>query len=113
MKQIDVAEAYRADGVAVIGAREREKFWPTASAAAAGIFVGELERDFHCGGAVVGEKNLRELRLARQAGRIDRAQEFFRQQRGWFIGEAERGRVGNFPKLTADGGVDFGMPMAV
>ncbi len=39
--------------------------------------------------------------------------EFGGQQRGGFVGQAQGGGVGDFPKLPADGGVDRGMAMAV
>src|SRR5439155_995934 len=60
MKQIDVTQTDRAHGVAVIGAVEREKLWLFAATRTAGGFVGELERDFHRGRTIVGEKDFGE-----------------------------------------------------
>src|SRR5690606_24650928 len=56
VKQINVPERNRADGVAVICAFERKEFWSWLSAArATSEFVGELERYFERGRTIVTE----------------------------------------------------------
>ena len=132
MKQFDVTEANRTDRVAVIRARERQKSWLLAPTSSAGEFIGELERHFHRGGAVVAEENFREgKRGKRRRGdrilapfppfsrcrengfRICDSNQFRRQQAGGFICQSQRRGVSDFPQLPLDGGVDFGMIMPV
>ena len=57
VKQIDVAKGYSAHRVAVVSALQGEELWLLAAARAARKFVGELERDLHRGGAVVGKED--------------------------------------------------------
>ena len=49
----------------------------------------------------------------RYFGGVCRGDELFGQQRGGFVGEAERGAVGDFAQLALDGGVEPGMVVPV
>ena len=61
MEEIDLAEADRADRVAMIGAGEGEEAWfGLRSACASSELVAELEGDFERGGAVVAVENFGE-----------------------------------------------------
>ena len=137
VKQINVAERDRADGVAVIRAFEGKKFWLAASSRtlsaaprAPGEFVGELERDFQRRRAVVARKKpspIYDLRFRiyapvwlpnRKSQIVNRKfiggfDQFFGQQRRRFIRQAQRRSCGRFFQLPLDGRVDFRMLMAV
>jgi hypothetical protein len=113
VKKVNVSEAGGAESVAMIRALQGKKRGGFGMTGAAGINVGELEGDFHGGGTVVREEYLFEPRSLRHWKGVGGNDQFFREQRGRFIGETEGGGVGDFSELFSDGGVYFGMVMAV
>ena len=109
MKQIDVAEADRADSVAMIRALQGKKLRTLQPARTSCELVGELERDLHCGGTVVGEEHLVQTRSAGCRARsfandgrllvrgflIGKLDELFGKQSRRLIRDPERRTVGD------------------
>ena len=119
VKQINVAEADRPDGVAVIGGVQAEKR-AGGGCARRGARIGRpvsaplpsrSSRRRKRTRAPIGAGRGAAGRKARGAG--GGLDELLREPGGGFAGQAEGGGVGDFLELAAQGGVDFGMGVAV
>ena len=102
VEEIDVADAHRADGVAVIAPGEAEEgcFFGSRIRLLSPVLEGDLEGDFHGAGAGVRVEHVAE------PGRGD-FHEFFGQPDRGYVGKTEERAVGDLVQLPAYGGVDF------
>ena len=108
MKQLDVADAHRADRIAVIGQLEMEKgvFGPGFRMALLPVLHRHLQRDFHRRRAIVRIKHTRQPFGAMP-------NEFTRQLYRRRIGKTEQRGVGDFLELRLERTVERRMPMTV
>ena len=112
MKEINMPQADRADGVAMIRAAQRPEISAFDRGARGRRIDGPFSRPPR------SPSNRRRKRrpvnfAAFCAGRHWRFDQFFRQERGRHIGQSQGGGMGDFAELTLDGRVDFRMAVAV
>jgi hypothetical protein len=106
VEQVDPADRYGADRVAVVGHPQGDEPGAPLVAALAPVLEGHLERDLRGGRAGVGVEDAREAgwRELHQAPR---------QLDARAVAEAEHRRVGHAPELIAQRGVDARVAVAV
>jgi hypothetical protein len=73
VKEVDVAEADGAEGVAVVGGVKREEAGFGVLAGAPRELIGEFQADLHGGGTIIGEEDLRKVWWQRAVGEVNEA----------------------------------------
>ena len=110
VKVVAGTQAHGTHGVSMVSAfGGNELGSPRLSGLSEGLH-DHFQAGFHRGGAVIGEKDTIQ---ARHSMGLGESEQLLSQAGSRFMGQAEKGGVGNVSQLGSDGFVQFCMPVAV